>query len=637
MTTAGISAKFSKNVPDFSPVSLNSLLSMKIFNFIRKSIHRKFLTSFIIVSIIPIAIITLTTYNIYFNSIEEKAIHFNYELLQTIGKKIEDYINKIEHLSYAVYQDPVQKILRKPPYLLQTERVLDLISIEKAFTQQMNLYNMSGQINGITLIEKQDDVFFIGSGALDSEFDIHDSAFYNAVIHAKSHILFPPHYQPYLYLHEYRVKKEYFNDLCITYGAKIGSIDSAAPQMGVILIDFNLFTIESAIQPFLTSENTTVSIIDSKGKIIYDNNHQKIGTQYLSKDLDILFTENSLIQKERSDKKLITFSPIMNGNWNIVGSIPMNDLLTGTDQIRFWTLLLAGVSIIISIFASVVLSVNLERPIKKLEKTMKEVEKGNFDVRVSITSIDEMAALGKGFNTMTMQVQNLIDRVFQIQLKEQEAELNALQSQINPHFLYNTMETISSIAEIKEVEEISQIAKALSNMFRYSTKQGMILVTIAEEIEHVHDYIKILNIRHGEKYKINIDIPEAVMQCTTLKLILQPIVENAVYHGLEPGNGSGAITIRGLNAGNEIHLFISDDGIGFTPKKLEQERKKLNNLSHTEQNKKSGTIGITNVHERIRLYFGREYGISIDSTYEHGTTVMIKLPVTYTERPNDNS
>ncbi len=565
---------------------------------------------------------------------EEKAIEFNYELLQTLGKKLEDYLNKIEQLSYTVYQDSIQLILRKPPYASKTERVLDLIRIEKAFTQQANLYNMSGQITGITIIESGSETFFIGGGSLDPQYDIHNSKFYTDVINARTHKIFPPHYQPYVYSYKYRVLDGEFEDLCVSYGAKIGSIDTAAPQLGVILIDFDLSVVEEIISPYINSESTTVSIVDYKGQVIYDTDHSKIGAKFLDTDVNFHSIDNSFIHKDISGRNLFTIAPLFGTEWHVVGSVPLKELLSGSDQIRFWTLSIVLISLAISITASMLLSVNLERPIKKLEKTMKEVEKGNFNVRVNISSIDEFSALGSGFNKMTEQVQYLIDRVLQIQLKEQEAELNALQSQINPHFLYNTMETISSIAEIREVAEISQIAKALSNMFRYSTKQGMIVVTIAEEIEHVHDYIKILNIRHGEKYSIEIDIPEELLECKTLKLILQPIVENAVYHGLEPCKGSGKIKIKGFKEGSEIRMLISDDGIGFTPEKLEEERSKLENLSGSHSDKRAGTIGITNVHERIRLYFGKNYGISIDSTFERGTTVMIKLPVSYKEKTN---
>jgi two-component system sensor histidine kinase YesM len=206
--------------------------------------------------------------------------------------------------------------------------------------------------------------------------------------------------------------------------------------------------------------------------------------------------------------------------------------------------------------------------------------------------------------------------------------MKSLEAQINSHFLYNTLESINSIAEIEEVESIATMSLALGNMFRYSIKTKSELVTIADELRHVNDYVSIQKIRFDNKFDLVVEIPKEMYPMRVLKLILQPIVENALYHGLQYCNFGRKITIRGNTNGAVIFLEVLDDGIGMIPEQLGKLRESLNEKPHFtelgQRNKQS--IGLKNIHSRIELYYGEGYGLSVESEYHQGTKITIKLP-----------
>ena len=210
--------------------------------------------------------------------------------------------------------------------------------------------------------------------------------------------------------------------------------------------------------------------------------------------------------------------------------------------------------------------------------------------------------------------------------------MKSLEAQINSHFLYNTLESINSIAELEEVESISTMALALGDMFRYSIKTQSELVTVADELKHVRDYVSIQRIRFENKFDLKLEIPEEMYSYKVLKLILQPLVENSFYHGLQYCRCGSFIKIRGWHDDRFLYLSVSDDGAGMTKEQKEELEKTLMEPARFtelgQRNKQS--IGVKNIHTRIVLYYGEGYGLHIDSEPGMGTTMTIKLPVLFT-------
>jgi two-component system sensor histidine kinase YesM len=282
-------------------------------------------------------------------------------------------------------------------------------------------------------------------------------------------------------------------------------------------------------------------------------------------------------------------------------------------------------AIVFSILAAWGLSRSIYTPIKKLHDITKTITQTDLQALVTGDNVDEITELGLSFNIMIGKIRELLDS----KIKEQEilkkAEMRALQSQINPHFLYNTLDTIIWMAEAKKTDQIVEVVTALSNFFRISLSKGQDWITIAEEIERVRSYLIIQKIRYRDIMDFKIEVDERVSDNTVLKLILQPLVENAIYHGIKNKREGGTIIVRAKpNNGNEVLLEVEDNGIGFAPEKLAQIQAELADISG-EIKQESG-FGLGNVNHRLKLYYGMQFGLSVKSKYQTGTRVTFVIP-----------
>lgn len=283
-------------------------------------------------------------------------------------------------------------------------------------------------------------------------------------------------------------------------------------------------------------------------------------------------------------------------------------------------------AIVFSILAAWGLSRSIYTPIKKLHDVTKTITQNDLQALVTGDNVDEITELGLSFNIMIGKIRELLDS----KIKEQEilkkAEMRALQSQINPHFLYNTLDTIIWMAEAKKTDQIVEVVSALSNFFRISLSKGQDWITIAEEIERVRSYLIIQKIRYRDIMDFKIEVDERVSANTVLKLILQPLVENAIYHGIKNKRDGGTIFVRARpnNNGNEVLLEVEDTGIGFAPETLAQLQTELADKSG-EIKQESG-FGIGNVNHRLKLYYGMQYGLTVKSKYQTGTCVTFVIP-----------
>jgi two-component system sensor histidine kinase YesM len=278
-----------------------------------------------------------------------------------------------------------------------------------------------------------------------------------------------------------------------------------------------------------------------------------------------------------------------------------------------------------SVVAAWSLSKSIYTPIKKLHDVTTTITKNDLQALMTSDNVDEITELGMSFNIMIGKIKELLDSKIKEQENLKKAELRALQAQINPHFLYNTLDTIIWMAESKKTDDVVDIVTALSSFFRISLSKGMDWITIGEEVERIRNYLTIQKMRYRDILDFKIEVDADVVENTILKLLLQPLVENALYHGIKNKREGGTISVRARRSGeDEILLEVEDDGIGFTPKKLAQLRAELNDDSG-EIKIESG-FGIGNVNNRIRLYYGRSYGVSIRSEYNTGTCVTMVIP-----------
>ena len=254
---------------------------------------------------------------------------------------------------------------------------------------------------------------------------------------------------------------------------------------------------------------------------------------------------------------------------------------------------------------------------------MKRLETGDFDISVEVKGEGEVKQLSKAFNIMVARIKMLMEQIITEQEEKRKSELKALQAQINPHFLYNTLDSIIWMNENENYEGVSVMVAALARLFRISLSRGNEIISIGDELEHVKSYLTIQKVRYGDKFDYSIDADSTLLSRKTLKLILQPIIENAIHHGVSPLNEKGIIKISVSSESDKILFQVSDNGYGITPEILSE---LLVQESTSYHGSGSSGVGLKNVNERIKLCYGEEYGLEILSEVDVGTTVNIRIP-----------
>ena len=268
-----------------------------------------------------------------------------------------------------------------------------------------------------------------------------------------------------------------------------------------------------------------------------------------------------------------------------------------------------------------IISTKVSKPIRNLEKAVKEVEMGKLDTCIRAEGFYEVHHLGQSVHKMAEQIKKLMEDIVKEHESKRKSELDALQSQINPHFLYNTLDIIVWMIENERQQDAAKVVTALARFFRISLSKGQHIISIADEIEHVRNYLTIQQLRYKNKFEYDIEITEEAKSFATIKLIIQPLVENAIYHGMVYMDGDGLIRVQAYVEESEVYITVSDNGLGMTKERINQLLK-----GEIQSSKRGSGIGVSNVNERIKLYFGEAYGIQIESEPDEGTKMIVHLP-----------
>ncbi|MCR5508864.1 MAG: sensor histidine kinase [Lachnospiraceae bacterium] len=302
------------------------------------------------------------------------------------------------------------------------------------------------------------------------------------------------------------------------------------------------------------------------------------------------------------------------------------------NKVFSYSIIAAIAVVLLFIFISYAISQSITKPVRELSKITEKVSRGDLSVRSEIDIGSEIGILSTSFNEMIDRLSHLLNQVRIEQESLRKAELELLQAQINPHFLYNTLDTIVWLAEANDQTRVVSMVGSLSKFFRTSLGQGKDEVTVRDELDHVRSYLEIQQVRYQDILDYSIEVPQELYDSPIPKITLQPLVENALYHGIKNKRGMGKIRITGKSENKCIYLYIEDNGIGMTEERLKLISNRINtDISENGQPEKGGVsgelFGLSNVNERIKLKYGQRYGIHIDSTYGEGTTVTILLPL----------
>ncbi|MEG2958475.1 MAG: sensor histidine kinase [Oscillospiraceae bacterium] len=387
---------------------------------------------------------------------------------------------------------------------------------------------------------------------------------------------------------------------------------------GVMVMDLNFYTIKSICDTVQLGKNGYTYIIDQKQNVIYHPQQQLI---YAGIKVDpfaeVLKMQGSVLRTP--ENKIYTKNTSELTGWTAVGVVNANELIRDRIRIINFYFTLSFLSLVFATIAALLISGTITRPLKKLESTMHLVEEGDLSLQVDTDSNNEVGHLARTFNVMVQKIKALMDSAVANEEAKRKSEINALQAQINPHFLYNTLDTIIWMSASGKTEEVTQVTEALAKLFRTSISRGENYVPLRNEIENIKSYLTIQKMRYGDKLSYELNVDDSFMDYTVPKLILQPIVENALYHGIKVSPQAGVIRIGAVLEPRRFIITISDNGIGMD---AEQVAGVLDAKPTTERG-----IGVTNVNHRIQLCYGEEYGLHYFSVPGTGTRVEIWLPI----------
>ncbi|MBU5445109.1 sensor histidine kinase [Paenibacillus sp. MSJ-34] len=399
-------------------------------------------------------------------------------------------------------------------------------------------------------------------------------------------------------------------------------------------VNVHIGTVLINIDPnFFRNLKSDISYINPDNIAIFNQNDQVlVKSNFRQPERDALFgngqsesaAANGAIRRIEGQNYLITQKQTSPSGWRVVCVIPMTMLKDHTRLLQWMILIFSALAILISIAISWFLSATTTKNIKLLEKNMRKVEEGDFQVRTDIMGRDEVGMLSVRFNFMVGRINELVNSVYKERIAKQQAEFQVLMAQINPHFLYNTLGTIKWFARMKGQSEIEKMTGSLFELLKSSVRRTSEFHTLAEEIMLLDNYIFIQKMGYGDELQIKFDIDERLLQCYVPYLSLQPLLENAILHGIEPSKGNALITIRAWRENERIYLVVEDNGVGMDEQKIEQ----IVNGRGQEDKRFPGmsSIGVRGVNERIQLYYGKEYGLLYESQPGRGTKAKIKLP-----------
>jgi two-component system sensor histidine kinase YesM len=370
-----------------------------------------------------------------------------------------------------------------------------------------------------------------------------------------------------------------------------------------------------------------VFIVNSEGEIVYHPRQQLIYSNLKRERIpEAIRAENgALIVAVDGREVLYTVETSSYTGWTIVGVSYVNELFPNRSQLEYYSAMIGLLCFVTAAIISSFISQRISRPIQSLRGLMQEVERGNFDIDIRVRAANEVSDLARDCSIAVKKVRDLMVQIKQEHELKQKQELKALQAQINPHFLYNTLDSIIWMIECGQNDDAVLMTSTLARFFRLGISRGMEIITVKDEVEHLSCYLTIQKMRYKDTLDYSIDVDAAMHPCRSLKLMLQPIVENAIYHGLKNRPGTGMIAVTGRMRDGKLVFEVRDNGVGMSEEELRRVE------SEGGPARGTGGVGIRNVRDRMHLYFGGDSSVIYESREGIGTTVTLVLPAVIQE------
>ena len=578
-------------------------------------IKKRILLFFLAIMLIPIITLGVFTNVVYSRVIEKNVNEHTVQMINQIQNNIEEYIKSVENvIFYITESEEIKQYLSEDNNINNTE-------LEIKVREVLNTYKeVNPEIVAILIVNNEDK--YISNGLEKNNRDsLTNEKWYKKAMNnlGKAQFFSKP-----IGRNITSYSQNSVDDILSISKAMIN--EETGEKIGVVLIDISLKKFEEIIKDNYIGEKGFFYILDEEDEIIYTPINPiiyRIKSKMLNKDSDIIA---KMINNEAFK---IIYNTSYETGWKIIGVFSLKDILKDVNIILKLAIIISVLTLLLASCSAIIFTNNIVKPVKELNALMKRVELGDLDLHFEDEKyMDEFSELGHSFNHMIKEIKSLIDMVYKEQRSKRKAEIKILQAQIKPHFLYNTLDTIAWMAEDYGADDIVKVINALTKVFRIALNKGREIIKLSEEVEHVNNYMIIQKVRYEDKVNYIINYDDNLGDISILKLTIQPIIENAIYHGIKQKRGQGDIKIDFLKEDNTLLIKISDNGAGINEDKLNEINYMLehDNIKSITSDSGSG-YGICNVNTRIKLTYGNKYGLKYFSKINNGTTVEIRIPI----------
>jgi two-component system sensor histidine kinase YesM len=592
---------------------MKNILNKLKFFYKNTSIKNKLLLLFYIQIVIPLFFISYTSYQKSAEIIEQKSISYSQDILKMIELRFNDLSSSMQALTLELLYD------NRVYGALSNDEVEDNITIYNRASEIRNILRQTtlsrGEIQSICLVTKNRRFYSFDSDNGKARIEImlpYESAV-KAAKEGRGQLVW------FLEKVDGKVSNIYVTRMVYDR--------DKYTEIGLIAVNIKKEYLESVYTDLSRESAKHISILsEDNEEIVEETENSAFLGDFVEKQ----------IQGKRGfdiDKKagmLVSYVQLRDPNWKIVYHMPLKVLYKEIDTLRRWTVVILVYGFIILSALSVFTSVDIINPINKLVEGMKKVEKGNKHEDIELDRNDELGYLSKSFNRMSKRIDNLVNRIYKEEIALKEAEIKALQAQINPHFLFNTLENINWMAQLNGVPEISNTVSALAKLIDGSIGRGDRTISLREEMEYIDNYITILKNRYEDRLEVIRNLDEELMNVKIPRLLIQPLVENAIKHGIGKSRRKGIITLNAYRKDKHIVFEVIDNGMGMTEEELKLLNQKLRENDIANKGNSSDTsrksIGLENVNKRIKLLYGNSYGVEIESVYDEYTKAVVRIP-----------
>lgn len=593
----------------------------------RLTIYQKLILIFILVVIVPSFLMGIFLFREFSENLKKSLISSTLSATYNIGNNVSDIYSGIDKATKKLYEkqnDEYDYFYQ----LFEDEKSPDKKTL---LTKQLRaVLNANNHIDSVYFIDRNGEIYdamhppeSVVSRSLMTNW--HKD---NYIPDKKTLTIIPRHESTY-FIYKYEDSISFARNI---YSTK--SIDAIENEwLGTVYIDIDVQTLDNIIYNTTLDMNNDLLIYSTAEKrSIYSD--EGTGEGGMDAGISNRFMEaNAYFLK---DQYYYVYSKVDKTDLVVVSRIPKSEIMGKYHNAIIYASILYATVIGLLLSIYLLVTNRIRDSLGMVMNAMRQIQNGKFDTRLEVKSKDEIGVFSEALNTMTENMQRYISEVYKSHIKQKEAQLNALKMQIRPHYLYNTLEVIRMTALSKRDEITADMLTLLSNQMKYTIEVKEKFVTLQQEIENVTDYFRLVNLRYKDKFELEINVPVELYCVSLPHLVLQPLIENAIEHGLKPKAVSGFIEIRAEGSKNVLKLEIIDNGIGMDSGKLEKIKSLLDNLNRKETDGEQ-EIGVMNVHERIRLNYGEMYGLELSSMENVGTKVKIEIPIQRRAYGNQNT